>query len=106
MKEKRVRTVIDILAAEVPQIQAHRFGEALQVHRRFTKLDPVGGRDARIKSQVAQPAAELCLADPAVAEEENFQRRVSARAVSEIGLVGADFIQDVFQQIVAADFGG
>jgi hypothetical protein len=48
----------------------------------------------------------LCLADPAVAEEENFQRRVSARAVSEIGLVGADFIQDVFQQIVAADFGG
>ena len=104
MKEKRVRTVIDILAAEVPQIQAHRFGEALQVHRRFTKLDSVGGRDARIEFQVAQPAAELCLADPTVAEEENLQRRVSARVISEISVVGADSIQDVFVQIV--DFRG
>jgi len=96
--------VIDILAAEVPQIEAHRFGEALQVHGGFTKLDPVGGRDLGIVFQATQPAAELCLADPTVAEEENLQRRVSARVISEISVVGADSIQDVFVQIV--DFRG
>src|SRR6516162_11099812 len=96
MKEKGVRAVIDILAAEVPQVEAHRFGEALRVKRRFTKLDPVGSRDAWIEFQVAQPTAKLRLAGAAVAEEENLQRRVPASAVSEISVVGADFIQNVF----------
>jgi len=78
----------------------------LQVQRRFTKLDPVCGRDARIEFQVEQPAAELCLADPAVAEQENLQRRVLARVVLEISVVGADFIQDVFVFTFAVDFRG
>ena len=67
-------------------------------------MDPVGGRDLGIVFQATQPAAELCLADPTVAEEENLQRRVSARVISEISVVGADSIQDVFVQIV--DFRG
>jgi len=65
----------------------------------------VGGPDARIEFQVAQPAAELCLADPAIAEEENLQRRVGLLAGLKVLVVGADFIQDVFVPI-AADFRG
>ena len=106
MKEERVRAVIDILSAEVPEIQAHRFREALQCHSHFAKLDPVGGRDARVEWQIAQTATQLRLADPAVAEEQDLDLRVDPLAGLKVLVVGADFIQDVFERMLAADFRG
>ena len=42
VKEERVRTVIDILSAEVPEIQAHRFRKALQRHSHFVQVGSRG----------------------------------------------------------------
>jgi hypothetical protein len=41
MKEERVRAVIDILSAEIPQIQPYGFREFFQCHSHFAKLDSV-----------------------------------------------------------------
>ena len=97
--------MIDILAAEVPQIQAHRFLKAIQAHSRLPKLDSMGGRVARVEFQVAQPAAKLRFADPAVAEKQDLDFRVDPLSGLEVLVMGADFIQNVFVPS-AADFKG
>ena len=40
MKKERVRPVIDILAAEVPEIQPHRFREVFQCESHFAQVEP------------------------------------------------------------------
>jgi hypothetical protein len=66
--------VIDILAAEVPKIQAHR--EVCHCHSHFAELDSVGGRDAWVEWQIAQTATKLCFTHPAVADEQDLDLRV------------------------------
>ena len=80
VKEERVRAVINILAAETPQIQAHRFREVFQCHSHFAELNPVGGGNTRIEWQVAHTATQLRLTDSAVAEEQALDRRVDSLA--------------------------
>jgi hypothetical protein len=96
MKEERVRAVIDILSTEVPQIQPHRFREVFKRNLHFAELDPVCGRDAWIEFQIAKTAAQLRLANPAVAQEQDLDLRVDPLAGLEVLVMGADFIQDVF----------
>jgi hypothetical protein len=43
--------MIDILAAEVPEVQAHRFLKTIQSKSHFAELNPMGCRDARIDSK-------------------------------------------------------
>jgi hypothetical protein len=69
-------------------------------------LDPVGRRDARIKWQIAQPAAKLCFADSTVAEEQNLDLRVDPLSGLKVLVVSVDFIQDVFISVFAADLRG
>ena len=66
----------------------------------------MGGRDVRIEFQVAQSAAQLRLAYPAVAEEQDLDLCVDLLAGLKVLVVGADFIQDVFDLAFAADFRG
>ena len=61
---------------------------------------------SRVEWQTAQPAAQLRLADPAVAEEQDLDLRVDPLAGLKVLVVGADFIQDVFDRSLAADFRG
>jgi hypothetical protein len=98
--------VINILSAEVPKIQAHRFREAIQLHGRLPELDSVGGRDVGVEGQIAQTATKLCFTHTAVAEEQSLDLRVDSLATLKVLVVGAYFTQDVFARLFAADFRG
>ena len=106
LKEEGVGTVIDILAAEVPKIQAHLFREILQFHDRLPKLDSVGGWEAGIVFQATQSTAKLRFTYPAVAEKQDLDLGVEPLADLKILVVGADFIQDVLEVFLAVDFRG
>jgi hypothetical protein len=68
--------MVDILSAEVPEVQSHGFREAIQLHSRLPKLDSVGGRDVWVEWQIAQTAAKLCFTRSAVAEDQDLDFRV------------------------------
>jgi hypothetical protein len=50
--------------------------------------------------------AKLRFADPAVAEKQDFDLCVDLLAALKVLVVGADFIQDVIEETIAADFRG
>ena len=106
VKEKRVRAVIDILSAEIPEIQVHRFRELDQLHGHLSKLDAVGGRDVWVEWQIPQSTAKLCFTSPAVAKEQDLDLRVLPRARLKVFVMSTDFIQDVFVVGFAANFRG
>jgi hypothetical protein len=105
-QEQSMRTVIDVLPTEVPEVQPHRFREAFQCHSHFAELDPMSGRDVWVKWQIVQPAAKLRLADSPVAEKQDLDLRVDLLAGLKVLVVGADFMQDVLKAFLAADFRG
>ena len=75
VEKERVRTVIDVLAAEVPNVQAHRAFEVLKANVGCdeVQLDTVGGRNLWIKVQVLEPARELRFTHAAVTQDEKLQ---------------------------------
>ena len=64
----------------------------------------MGRRDGRIEWQIAQTAAKLRLADPAVTKKKDLDLRVDPLAEFKVFVVGADFIQDVLELCLSADF--
>lgn len=65
----------------------------------------MGGRDARIEFRAAQTATQLRLADPAIAEKQDFDLRVESLSGLKVLVMGADLIHDVLPFMFAADLG-
>ena len=70
--------MINILAAEVPQVEAHRAFEILKINGglQHVEFDSVGCWNLWVVVQVAKPARELRFADTSVAQDKRFQFRV------------------------------
>ena len=107
MKKKGMGAVIDVLAAKVPQVEAHRAFEMLKVNvgPDKVKFDSVGCRNLGIIVQVSEPTSELCFTNTTVTQDENFQFSVQCSPGFEIVEVSADFADDVCSKLLSANLG-
>ena len=104
LHEQSVRTVVDVLPAEVPQIEPHRFPIVRQIQ--MSELHAVRGRHRGIESQSLQPPTHLSLADAAISENADFQLGVSRLPQSSIPVMRANRFNDILILVFPADFGG
>lgn len=103
-QEQGVGAVIDVLAAEIPDVEL----AATARNGRGRGHHTMGGIGVRFEILIAQAVDDLGLADAAVAEHHQFDVRQGYWIVAHVGEVGADGLKTVRRQDVgrqAANFG-
>ena len=98
--EQGMGAVVEVLAAEVPEVQD---GPGLirgQRQRRRADADAVGGIRIRLEPLPAQPPAELGLADPPVAEHDHLHIAQRLRPGSQVCNVGAQAAEAVVASVL------
>ena len=91
-QEQRVRAVVDVLAAKVPDVQPCRWIVGQGHH---ADLDAVCGIPLGLEGLAGQPPNDLGLACPAIAEQQELDVRRVHRTACQIGEVRAHRIQTV-----------
>jgi hypothetical protein len=86
MEKEGMGAVIDVLAAKIPQVEAHRAFEMLKVDVGPDKVefDSVGCRDTFVEIQPLEPAGELRFTGAAVTQDKNFWLADSRRKASRL----------------------
>src|SRR5262245_4409692 len=67
-----MRTMVDVLPAKIPYLQRHRRGEYFRREGQGADLDAMGRWHRLVEALASQPPTNLCLADPAVAQDHEL----------------------------------
>ncbi len=104
--EERMRAVINVLAAEVPHLQQD-FGGAVSCRQPGgNDRDAMGGIAVQLKPLPRQPAAELRLADPAIAENHQLDLDDRLGAIPLVEEMGAKLFKTIVAGLGRENFDG
>src|SRR5215467_9824976 len=100
-----MRTMVDILPAEIPYLQRHRRIDYLRRERQGADLDAMGRWHRLIEALASQPPTDLRLADPPVAQDHELNVSHGYVVAGEISQMCSQPAQAVVAAVLRQDFG-